>query len=74
MTELEISAAEADVPQQALRALRAASQRVRADGRPVVVLQGRQLVRFAHPAARAVVLRALPERFKVAVRIKKAMP
>ena len=70
MSEQEIDEIEAELPKLAVEALNAAHQRAVASGRPVVVVEGREVVRIG-PHGREV-LKTLPPRLEVTVTTKQA--
>lgn len=63
---------EADVPQQAVRALKAAQVRARQAGRPQVLVVGRQLVHILN--GKTTVLKVLPARKNVVRQTPPAKP
>ncbi len=70
MSDIELTEQENSVPLLAVKALKQAQARARASGRPVVVMDGQNLVRVG-PAGKTV-LKTLPPRTKVSNRKKRA--
>ena len=70
MTDLDSEADEAEVIRMALKALSAAQRRALESGRPVVMVKDGNLVRVE--GANVIVLKTLPPRRKITIRVKQA--
>jgi hypothetical protein len=70
MSESELDALEATVPELAVRALNEAQHRARVSGCPMVLVVNDQLVRIGPEGTS--VLKSLPSRVKVTTRTKRA--
>jgi len=72
MTDEELDALEETIPELAVKALNAATQRALASGHSVVMIVNDELVRI--DAQGTTVLKKMPPRFKVTERIKRISP
>jgi hypothetical protein len=70
MSETELLAADREVPDLAIKALAEASRKARESGQTLVLARDGQLLQIGLPGT--VVLKQLPPRMRVAVRVKRA--